>query len=75
MVRVKVTRNYQVTIPAEVRDEAGIKIGDYLEVSVDGDRIVLRKVPVGRLRLRTGSKLAPEEIEAIIIRGLAGEVV
>ena len=34
MELVKVTRGGQVTIPAAMRREAGIKIGDYLEVQV-----------------------------------------
>ncbi len=71
MVRVKVTRNYQVTIPAEVRGEAGISIGDYLEVTVDDKgRIVMSKVRDERLRLKAGRKLTPEDIEKLIARGM-----
>lgn len=45
MTRVKVTRNYQVTIPEKIRAEMEIREGDYVEVSVlDSERIVLSKV-------------------------------
>jgi len=39
---VRVTRNYQITIPAEVRRRLGIKVGDRV-VEVEGDKIVIRK--------------------------------
>ena len=39
---VKVTRKYQVTIPRDVREELGIRIGDRILVEVEGDKIVLR---------------------------------
>ena len=38
---IKVTRGGQVTIPATLRRAAGIEIGDYLEVRLDEDRLVL----------------------------------
>jgi len=38
---VKVTRGGQVTIPAALRRAAGIEVGDYLEVQVVDDRLVL----------------------------------
>ena len=40
MERVKVTRNYEVTIPASVRERLGIRVGDVLLVYVEGDKIV-----------------------------------
>ena len=44
MELVKVTRGGQVTIPATLRRQAGIKIGDYLEVQVvDGQLRLLPK--------------------------------
>ncbi|RLF03765.1 MAG: AbrB/MazE/SpoVT family DNA-binding domain-containing protein [Thermoprotei archaeon] len=44
MREVVVTRKYQVTIPKEVREELGIKVGDRLLVSVRGDCIVLEPI-------------------------------
>ena len=38
---IKVTRGGQVTIPAALRRAAGIEIGDYLEVRLEEDRLVL----------------------------------
>jgi len=38
---VKVTRKYQVTLPKEVREKLGIRIGDVLRVRVEDDKIIL----------------------------------
>jgi AbrB family looped-hinge helix DNA binding protein len=38
---IKVTRGGQVTIPAALRQAAGIEVGDYLEVQLVGDKVVL----------------------------------
>lgn len=65
------TRNYQVTIPAPVREAVGLKIGEYVEVYVDEEgRIVMERVRSARRTLRLGRRLTPEEIEEIIKRGL-----
>ena len=41
---VKVTRGGQVTIPAELRRQAGIEIGDYIEMRmVDGQLVLVPK--------------------------------
>ena len=37
----KVTRHGQVTLPASIRKELGIKEGDFVEVTVEDDRAVL----------------------------------
>lgn len=68
MERVKVTRNYQITIPASIRNKINLKEGDILEVYLNGDEIVLRKVKSERPRIRLGKKLYPEEIEEAIER-------
>ncbi len=68
--RVKVTRNYQVTIPAEIRLKAGVKEGDYLEVYLNEDGcIVMKKVRKKRKTLRSGRKLKIEEIDELIEKG------
>ncbi len=70
MARVKVTRNYQVTIPAEVRDNLGIKEGDYLEVYVSEEGyIIMKKVKRTRRTLKSGRKLTVDEIDEIIEKG------
>ncbi len=38
---VRVTRGGQVTIPAALRREAGIEVGDYLEARLEDGRLVL----------------------------------
>jgi transcriptional regulator, AbrB family len=70
MERVKVTRNYQVTIPASIRNRLGIHEGDILEFYVEEDRIIIKKVLTVRPRIKLGRKLTIEEIERDIERGL-----
>ena len=69
MWRVKVTRDFQITIPVSIRNQLGIKEGDVLEVYVRGDEIVLRKVIANRPRIRLGRKLTLEEVERAIEAG------
>jgi antitoxin MazE len=38
---VKVTRGGQVAIPAEMRRQAGIDVGDYVEIRLEEGRLVL----------------------------------
>lgn len=66
------TRNYQVSIPAEIRRLLNIKLGDVLEVRCDEEKgeIIFRKVEERRRTLRAGRGLTPEEIEELIQRGL-----
>ncbi len=42
MSLVKVKKKYQVTIPAEIRKELNLKVGDYLEVKAQGTAIILK---------------------------------
>ncbi|NJE00799.1 AbrB/MazE/SpoVT family DNA-binding domain-containing protein [Thermococcus sp. JdF3] len=66
----KVTRNYQITIPAEIRKALGIKEGELLEVWIDGDRIVIQRLRRKRKRLKLGRNVTPEEIEESIEGGM-----
>ncbi|AAK41870.1 AbrB/MazE/SpoVT family DNA-binding domain-containing protein [Saccharolobus solfataricus] len=68
MEEVKVTRNYQITIPYEIRQKLGIKIGDKLIVTVDGDKIVIEKKKgnISSLNLTLGKKITDEEINETI---------
>ncbi|WP_258084526.1 AbrB/MazE/SpoVT family DNA-binding domain-containing protein [Thermococcus thermotolerans] len=66
----KVTRNYQITIPAEIRKALGIKEGELLEVHLEGDRIVLKRLERKRKRLRLRRKLTPKDIEKAIEEGM-----
>ena len=73
-VRVKVTRNYQVTIPLEVRERLGIRVGDVVRFVVDdgNGRIYLEETLEKRKRIRLGKALSPEDIERLIERGILG---
>ncbi len=72
---VKVTRNYQETIPAGIRERLEIKVGDLLSVEIDGDRIILRtvvqEIPIIRL---DGGELTINDIEGFIEEGLMKNV-
>lgn len=39
---VKVTRGGQITLPAAIRRAAGIDVGDYVEVTVTEDGLILK---------------------------------
>ncbi|OGF80662.1 hypothetical protein A2W48_01150 [Candidatus Giovannonibacteria bacterium RIFCSPHIGHO2_12_44_12] len=41
MSLVKIKGKYQVTLPARLRAEAGLEIGDFLEVKNEGKKITL----------------------------------
>ncbi|MFZ8837339.1 MAG: AbrB/MazE/SpoVT family DNA-binding domain-containing protein [Pyrobaculum sp.] len=69
MAVVRVTRNHQITIPAEVRRKLRIKVGDWVMVEVEGDKIVIRKVSGGLPRIRLGLRLTPEEIDRLVEEG------
>lgn len=45
MVKVKITRNYQVTIPEEVRRKVKLSEGDTVEIeAVGSEQVVLKRV-------------------------------
>lgn len=48
MAKVKVTRNYQVTIPESVRKKLGVKEGDYVSIEPLNDTaaVLKRIIPV-----------------------------
>jgi AbrB family looped-hinge helix DNA binding protein len=46
MELIKVKRNYQLTIPSELRRKLKLAVGDYLEADVEDNKIVIRPVKV-----------------------------
>ena len=44
MVIVKVTRNRQITIPADISRIVGIREGDLVDVSISGEKIIVKKI-------------------------------
>lgn len=70
MPLTKVTRNYQITIPAEIRKALGIKEGEVLEVKLEDGRIIIERPKKERKTLKLGKKITPEEIEESIEEGM-----
>ena len=48
---VKVTRKYQITLPKEVREKLGIRIGDFLKVKIEDGKVVLEPMVPRRRNL------------------------
>lgn len=44
MTSIIVTRNYQVTLPREIRKKTDIAIGETMLIETDGNEIVLKKM-------------------------------
>ncbi|MDI3475252.1 MAG: hypothetical protein PWQ79_564 [Thermococcaceae archaeon] len=65
MPLTKVTRNYQITIPAEIRKALGIKEGEYLDVELRGDEIVIKRAKRKWKTFRLGRKITEEELERL----------
>lgn len=65
---IKVTRNYQITIPADVRRRLNINEGDFIEIVYDESEGVAKIIPVKRKRttVKLGRKISVEEMEKII---------
>jgi AbrB family looped-hinge helix DNA binding protein len=69
----KVTRNYQITIPQEIRASAEIEEGDTVTLEYDeAENRILIKLPRRgrRSTMRLGRSLTVEEIEGSIERGI-----
>lgn len=66
----KLTRNFQLTIPAEIRKSLGLDIGDYVEIEKEDDKIVLKKVKNERKTIKLGKDLDVEQIEEEIEMGM-----
>ena len=66
----KLTRNYQLTIPAEIRKALGLDIGDYVEIQREDDKIILKKVKKERKTVKLGKNLDVEQIEEEIEKGI-----
>ncbi len=69
---VKVTRNYQVTIPASVRRKAGIEEGDLVKICYDESEDVIKiyKYRRKRLTVKLGRPLTVEEMEKAVEEAL-----
>ncbi len=68
MEEVKITRNYQTTIPADIRNKLKIKIGDRVIVYTDGERIIMEK-PKGditKISIKLDNNINAEYVEKVI---------
>jgi antitoxin PrlF len=56
---VKVTRNYQVTMPASARKNLGVKVGDLLVADFEDNKIVFQKKSsdITKFRIRLNKKI------------------
>ena len=63
---MRVTRNFQITIPAEIRRAAGIREGDVLVVEYREGEIVVKKPESKLPKIRLGRRITVEDIERYI---------
>ncbi|MFX1536801.1 MAG: AbrB/MazE/SpoVT family DNA-binding domain-containing protein [Promethearchaeota archaeon] len=42
----KMTRGYQISVPREVREQLGLKVGEHVAWAKEGDRIIVSKVKI-----------------------------
>jgi len=69
-MQVKVTRNYQVTIPAEIRRKLGIKIGDILLVRCEDGVIIMEKPKLDLPTFKLGKEVTTRDIERAVEEAL-----
>jgi len=75
MRRVKVSRSFQITIPADVRKLIGINIGDILSVSIVENKIILEKVEDRLLSFKIRRKIGEREIMEALLKGIRRSLV
>lgn len=66
--RTRVSPKHQITIPIEVLREAGLRVGDPLEVTAEGaGRVRIRRVedPVAEFAGRLPDRWAPDEVDRL----------
>lgn len=70
----RVTRNYQVTVPREIRELAGIRVGDMVLFVREGDEVVLKRIDKDLLSKGFGMwKRAQEKTPWLVNKLLRGE--
>ncbi len=60
---VTVTRNAQITIPKVIREKLGIKEGDRVNVSLENEKVVLKKV---KPSIEEYHDFLPKDFESIL---------
>ena len=71
-MKVKVTRNFQITIPSEIREKLGIKEGDFVDIALDEKEGIIIVKPYRRkwTTVRLNRPLTQEDIDRVIEEAL-----
>lgn len=69
----KVTRNYQITLPSDVRETLGIKIGDKIIILSEKNEAVIKKVSRDALERAFGAWGPSKESGVTYVRKIRGE--
>ena len=76
-VAVKIGLSRQVVIPKKLHDQLGLRPGDYLEVEIQGDRLVLtpkalvdKRLAEGLRDVKRGRVLGPFKTASTAMRAL-----
>lgn len=64
MSLIRIKRNYQITIPAEVRKELGLDEDDWLHIEIEGNRIVFTPLSAEELDIKAAIAEALEDVKA-----------
>lgn len=80
MALVKIKEKYQVTLPAALREKAGLEVGDLLEAKVEGKKITLtpksvldRELAQALKEIEEGKTFGPFSSAKDLIRSLHRE--
>jgi AbrB family looped-hinge helix DNA binding protein len=80
MALVKIKEKYQVTLPAALRQKAGLEVGDLLEAKVEGKKITLtpksvldRELAQALKEIEQGKNFGPFNSAKDLIRSLNRE--
>jgi AbrB family looped-hinge helix DNA binding protein len=80
MALVKIKEKYQVTLPAALREKAGLEVGDLLDAKVEGEKITLtpksvldRELAQALKEIEQGKTFGPFSSAKDLIRSLHRE--
>jgi AbrB family looped-hinge helix DNA binding protein len=80
MALVKVKEKYQLTLPAEIREKAGVAVGDVLEAKLQGNKITLvpksvidREIEIALREFSEGKGYGPFNSAKELVRSLHRE--
>lgn len=80
MSLVKVKEKHQITLPSAIREEAGLAVGDWVEVAIEKGRVTLtpksivdRQIAEALADVKAGRIYGPFSSAKELIRSLHGE--